>query len=64
MTTAFLKETLIRRGGESVSQWLIDANSMASDSALSWEEIENAPMVSEPLNKYMFCSPAEGGCAH
>jgi acetyl-CoA acetyltransferase len=31
--------------------------------ALSWEEIENAPMVSEPLNKYMFCSPAEGGCA-
>ena len=20
-------------------------------------------MVSEPLNKYMFCSPAEGGCA-
>ena len=31
--------------------------------ALSWEEIDNAPMVSEPLNKYMFCSPAEGGCA-
>ena len=31
--------------------------------ALSWEEIDNAPLVSEPLNKYMFCSPAEGGCA-
>ena len=31
--------------------------------ALSWEEIANAPMVSEPLSKYMFCSPAEGGCA-
>jgi acetyl-CoA acetyltransferase len=31
--------------------------------ALSREEIINAPMVSEPLNKYMFCSPAEGACA-
>lgn len=31
--------------------------------ALSWDEIANAPMVSEPLSKYMFCSPAEGGCA-
>ncbi|EED35226.1 thiolase [Luminiphilus syltensis NOR5-1B] len=31
--------------------------------ALSRDEIAEAPMVSEPLNKYMFCSPAEGGCA-
>ena len=31
--------------------------------ALSREDIEHAPMVSEPLSKYMFCSPAEGGCA-
>ena len=25
--------------------------------------IENGPMVSDPLNKFMFCSPAEGGVA-
>ncbi|MEP7349606.1 MAG: thiolase family protein [Sphingorhabdus sp.] len=27
------------------------------------EEIMNAPMVSDPYTKYMFCSPAEGGVA-
>jgi acetyl-CoA acetyltransferase len=27
------------------------------------ETIRNAPMVSDPLNKFMFCSPAEGGVA-
>ena len=27
------------------------------------ETIMNAPMVSDPLTKYMFCSPAEGGTA-
>jgi acetyl-CoA C-acetyltransferase len=31
--------------------------------ALSYEEIAGSPMVSEPLRKYMFCSPAEGGAA-
>jgi acetyl-CoA acetyltransferase len=31
--------------------------------ALSAEEILNAPMVSDPFTKYMFCSPAEGGVA-
>lgn len=31
--------------------------------ALSYEEIANSPMVSHPLRKYMFCSPAEGGAA-
>jgi len=30
---------------------------------LSLEEILASPMVSDPLRKYMFCSPAEGGAA-
>jgi acetyl-CoA acetyltransferase len=32
-------------------------------SPLSVEEIATAPMVSDPLTKYMFCSPAEGAVA-
>jgi acetyl-CoA acetyltransferase len=31
--------------------------------ALSYEEVAESPMVCHPLRKYMFCSPAEGGCA-
>lgn len=31
--------------------------------ALSYKEIETSMMVSHPLRKYMFCSPAEGGAA-
>lgn len=31
--------------------------------AFSYEEVANSPMVCHPLRKYMFCSPAEGGCA-
>ncbi|MEO0437674.1 MAG: thiolase family protein [Pseudomonadota bacterium] len=31
--------------------------------ALSFDEIDQSPMVNHPLRKYMFCSPAEGGAA-
>jgi len=31
--------------------------------ALSYDEIAQSMMVSDPLRKYMFCSPAEGGAA-
>jgi acetyl-CoA C-acetyltransferase len=31
--------------------------------ALSYEEIAESPMLNQPLRKYMFCSPAEGGAA-
>jgi len=31
--------------------------------ALSYQEVAESPMVCSPLRKYMFCSPAEGGCA-
>jgi acetyl-CoA acetyltransferase len=32
-------------------------------SPVDLDTIMNAPMVSDPLTKYMFCSPAEGGAA-
>lgn len=32
-------------------------------SAVDLDTILNAPMVNDPLTKYMFCSPAEGGVA-
>ncbi len=32
-------------------------------SPVDLETIMNAPMISDPLTKYMFCSPAEGGTA-
>ncbi|HEY5681412.1 MAG TPA: thiolase family protein [Pseudomonadales bacterium] len=31
--------------------------------AFSYEEVAQSPMVCDPLRKYMFCSPAEGGVA-
>ncbi|HSI19660.1 MAG TPA: thiolase family protein [Sphingomonas sp.] len=32
-------------------------------SPVDLDTILNAPMINDPLNKYMFCSPAEGGVA-
>lgn len=54
-TLISVAEKAFRNGSITPTAW--------RQTALSREEIENAPMVSEPLNKYMFCSPAEGGCA-
>ncbi len=31
--------------------------------AFSYEDVAESMMVCDPLRKYMFCSPAEGGCA-
>ncbi|MEQ8483820.1 MAG: thiolase family protein [Pseudomonadales bacterium] len=31
--------------------------------AFTYDEVANSQMVCHPLRKYMFCSPAEGGCA-
>lgn len=31
--------------------------------AFTYDEVANSDMVCDPLRKYMFCSPAEGGCA-
>ncbi|MEM9313136.1 MAG: thiolase family protein [Pseudomonadota bacterium] len=54
-TLVKVAEKAFRNGSVTPTAW--------RQTALSAEEIEQAPMVSEPLNKYMFCSPAEGGCA-
>ena len=56
------RETLIRVAEKAFRNGSLTPTAWRQ-TALSWEEIENAPMVSEPLNKFMFCSPAEGGCA-
>ncbi|MEM6707948.1 MAG: thiolase family protein [Pseudomonadota bacterium] len=31
--------------------------------AFSYDDVAQSPMVCDPLRKYMFCSPSEGGCA-
>lgn len=54
-TLVSVAEKAFRNGSITPTAW--------RKTALSREEIETASMVSEPLNKYMFCSPAEGGCA-
>ena len=54
-TLVSVAEKAFRNGSVTPTAW--------RQAAVSREEIEQAPMVSEPLNKYMFCSPAEGGCA-
>lgn len=54
-TLVSVAEKAFRNGSITPTAW--------RKTALSRDEIETAPMVSEPLNKYMFCSPAEGGCA-
>jgi len=54
-TLVSVAEKAFRNGSRTPTAW--------RRTALSREEIEQAAMVSEPLNKYMFCSPAEGGCA-
>jgi acetyl-CoA acetyltransferase len=54
-TLVSVAEKAFRNGSVTPTAW--------RTTALSREDIEQAPMVSEPLNKYMFCSPAEGGCA-
>ena len=36
---------------------------MPGGAILLHEEIMESPMVNDPLRKYMFCSPAEGGVA-
>jgi acetyl-CoA acetyltransferase len=56
------KDTLIKVAEKAFRNGAITPTAWRQQ-ALSYEEIAHAPMVSEPLNKYMFCSPAEGGCA-
>ena len=54
-TLARVPEKAFRNGAKTPHAW--------RRSALDFDTILNAPMVNDPLTKYMFCSPAEGGVA-
>jgi len=55
LTLARVANKAFRNGAHAEHAWRREPVDM--------ETIRNAPMVSDPLNKFMFCSPAEGGVA-
>jgi acetyl-CoA C-acetyltransferase len=55
-------DTLVRVAVKAYANGAINPNAWRRK-ALSYEEIAESPMLNEPLRKYMFCSPAEGGAA-
>ncbi|MEO0410587.1 MAG: thiolase family protein [Pseudomonadota bacterium] len=54
-TLALVAEKAFHNGALNENAW--------RRSPIDLETIENAPMINDPLNKFMFCSPAEGGVA-
>jgi acetyl-CoA C-acetyltransferase len=54
-TLARVAEKAYRNGGLNPNAW--------RRTPIGLEEIKNSLMVNDPLTKYMFCSPAEGGAA-
>lgn len=54
-TLGRIAEKAFRNGAKTDHAW--------RRSEVDLETIMNAPMISDPLNKYMFCSPAEGAVA-
>ncbi len=54
-TLGRISEKAFRNGAKTDHAW--------RRSEVDLETIMNAPMISDPLNKYMFCSPAEGAVA-
>jgi acetyl-CoA acetyltransferase len=55
LTLARVAEKAFENGARAEHAW--------RRSPVDLETIANAPMVNDPLTKYMFCSPAEGGVA-
>lgn len=55
-------DTLVRVAAKAFANGALNPNAWRRK-ALSYEEIAGSPMLNEPLRKYMFCSPAEGGAA-
>jgi acetyl-CoA C-acetyltransferase len=55
-------DTLVRVAVKAYANGALNPNAWRRK-ALSYEEIAESPMLNEPLRKYMFCSPAEGGAA-
>ncbi len=56
------EDTLTRVAVKNYKNGAMNPNAWRKN-AFSYEEVAQSPMVCDPLRKYMFCSPAEGGCA-
>lgn len=56
------EETLARVAVKNFKNGAMNENAWRRE-AFSFDDVINSPMVASPLRKYMFCSPAEGGCA-
>ena len=55
-------DTLVRVAVKAFANGALNPNAWRRK-ALSYDEISESPMLNQPLRKYMFCSPAEGGAA-
>lgn len=56
------EETLARVAVKNFKNGAMNENAWRRE-AFSFEDVATSAMVAHPLRKYMFCSPAEGGCA-
>ena len=56
------EDTLVRVAVKNFKNGAKNPNAWRQN-AFSYDEVAQSPMVCNPLRKYMFCSPAEGGCA-
>ncbi len=59
---AITEDTLTRVAVKNFKNGAMNENAWRRE-AFSFEDVANSAMVAHPLRKYMFCSPAEGGCA-
>ncbi len=56
------EDTLTRVAVKNFKNGAMNENAWRRE-AFTFEQVAESPMVCAPLRKYMFCSPAEGGCA-
>jgi acetyl-CoA acetyltransferase len=56
------EDALIRVAVKNYKNGSLNPNAWRN-TAFSYEQIAESDMVCDPLRKYMFCSPGEGGCA-
>lgn len=56
------EDTLTRVAVKNYKNGAMNPNAWRKN-AFTYDEVAQSPMVCDPLRKYMFCSPAEGGCA-
>ena len=56
------EDTLARVAVKNFKNGAMNENAWRRE-AFSFEDVATSQMVAHPLRKYMFCSPAEGGCA-